>query len=902
MRHFIIALSVLFYLTACSQHDSPSSIQTIDPELTDEELASSIIELKELITSSPDELQLRLLLAKAYLYQGKYDFAEKEVNKYLELKAKDTEIESAQTIFEVLFLSESYTLLEQLSTLAASSDNGLVSDLILFSGQRQGFKAKTGLYKDIYPLLSEEKLPELAAVLAENSLTQKNYIPHLVVAKFFYSKAEYSYSSTLFDQLHDLRPYDNQVIVFAATSYLKTHQLNKAEYFADLLSRGNKGNPLSMLIKGTVNFEKSNFKDEERYLEGAISRGLDSFDARLTAALTNYQLGNFEKAYNHFEKIEEKIPPSHPIYQYISATKLILGDPLGAYESSKGLEVNDTTFPLLLNLAHTLRKSGDEEDSDALLKVLDQKDFIDKDISFTLDSYLKTIDQADSIPLETSFNNSSQTEQQRAMLITSLISDSKEQTAIEYLDKWYLESPKDEKLLILKLAALLKLNNVEQAEQTITQMKSIAPAHPLINTFDAYRALKNGDKNKAHEILKSTISDSYYSPWAVKLLINTSRENLNDTVSFLSNVYNENNGSTSLAPTLDLAFSLAMTNQFEKALETIERWEATNADNPIPEKIYELKSVLYLSKNDIRNTKLTLTMWMKSKGISKSYILRALALANQIEDWDYAVTVIDQALSKFNGELSDTLKLIKIRYLLKGNKNPQAIATLSSCSAKLKTTHLWKKLKGQTLAIEKNFSQASLLFSEAYRASNSTETAIYLMQSYYANGQFDSAEKFAIRHLSTYPKDILVRARLAEFLFVKAPIRASEHYDYLYDNGLATTSSLNNHAWLLLNQGESEKALSMAEKAYNKNSGETAVLDTYLKSLIASHKYDEAMKLAESIYNKNSKDFDIAIIYARTLVDIGDDDGAKAVLNFISPQNNDQKNKYNQVKMMTSGN
>ena len=892
-------------LFACTPSSNKEPVTSISPELSSTELASSVVKLRGAVKSSPQDANQRYLLAKAYLYQGKYDFAEKEVNKYLENTAEENSKSVDRIVMEILFLSESYTSLYSLANklTPGSEAHHLAQDLLSFSGQRQNSEVKSALFKNLYPLLNQNRLNELDAFIDESTIGQHTFIQQLLAARFYYSTGDFKSSSIIFDHLHTLRPFDTQVIVLAAISFYKAHSLEKADYYADLLSKANKDNPIAMLIKGSINFEAGNFAAAEQELELATSRGLDSFEARLTSALTSYQLGNFEKAYNHFEKIEDKIPDTHPIYRYITATKLMLGDPLEAYNSSKGLEVNDSTLPLLLNLARSLRATGETAESDSLLSVLKKEKFSDKDINYTLDTYLKSVGQIDSSSLTSSFENSSQNTQQRAVLIVSLISSNEEQTAIDYLDEWLTEAPNDEKLLILKLAALVKIGDSEKIDEAIDTIEEIPPNHPLLNSYRALALLQDGNKPKAHQLLKETISNNFYSPWAVKLLVNSSANDSEkeSTLKFLTSVYNDNDGQKYLTPTLDLAFTQASASQFERAIATIDKWEQAKSDTTSEsDEIFELKTVLYLSVKELKNAKETLAEWKESTGISKKYLLRALSLADLDKDWRFAISSINEAQNQLDEEDSETLKLLKVRYLLKNNQNSEAIKSLESCSVKTKAMPVWKKFKGQTLAIDKQYSQAIAFFSDAYRMSNSTESAIYLMQSYYANQQLAQAEKFALKHLDVYPKDIVVRMRLAEFLFNSSPSKAIKHYEFLNNNGLSSTSSLNNHAWLLLKIGENKSALELAQKAYNKAPDEIAVIDTYIKSLVASNKTNEALALAESLYSKQRDSFEIAMIYTKTLLDSNDKNTAKGVLRLIIPKGNQQRADYNRMKEMLS--
>lgn len=146
----------------------------------------------------------------------------------------------------------------------------------------------------------------------------------------------------------------------------------------------------------------------------------------------------------------------------------------------------------------------------------------------------------------------------------------------------------------------------KKIDEAIDTIEEISPNHPLLNSYRALALLQDGNKPKAHQLLKETISNNFYSPWAVKLLVNSSANDSEkeSTLKFLTSVYNDNDGQKYLTPTLDLAFTQASASQFERAIATIDKWEQAKSDTTSEsDEIFELKTVLYLSVKELKKCK-----------------------------------------------------------------------------------------------------------------------------------------------------------------------------------------------------------------------------------------------------------------------------------------------------------
>ncbi|MCH8896660.1 MAG: tetratricopeptide repeat protein, partial [Proteobacteria bacterium] len=88
----LVLLALLLSIGACSR-DPASRLELAQQKVADNDYVTAIIELKNLLQSSPDNIEARLLLAKVSLALGDPLAAEKELNKALDLGAEA----SAQT-------------------------------------------------------------------------------------------------------------------------------------------------------------------------------------------------------------------------------------------------------------------------------------------------------------------------------------------------------------------------------------------------------------------------------------------------------------------------------------------------------------------------------------------------------------------------------------------------------------------------------------------------------------------------------------------------------------------------------------------------------------------------------------------------------------------------------------
>ncbi len=80
----LVLLTLLFFLSAC-ERDPASRLELAQQKVAGNDYVTAIIELKNLLQSSPDNIEARLLLAKVSLALGDPLAAEKELNVAIDL-------------------------------------------------------------------------------------------------------------------------------------------------------------------------------------------------------------------------------------------------------------------------------------------------------------------------------------------------------------------------------------------------------------------------------------------------------------------------------------------------------------------------------------------------------------------------------------------------------------------------------------------------------------------------------------------------------------------------------------------------------------------------------------------------------------------------------------------------
>jgi Tfp pilus assembly protein PilF len=206
-------------------------------------------------------------------------------------------------------------------------------------------------------------------------------------------------------------------------------------------------------------------------------------------------------------------------------------------------------------------------------------------------------------------------------------------------------------------------------------------------------------------------------------------------------------------------------------------------------------------------------------------------------------------------------------------------------------------IHGRIALLEGDFINALPLLQNFYKTFNSTQNAILLTITLQNLNKKEQAINLLENHLSSDEKAHKARELLANLYIESSKGLAIKHYQIITDTQPLNISALNNLAWLLMEEGELDKALIFSEKAYLFSPKVAKVADTYSQILLRLKKKNEALVKSKEAYNlSQGKDINIALNYIDILMVNSRFHEAKSILSQISPTTEYQKNRVKELK------
>jgi tetratricopeptide (TPR) repeat protein len=877
MNRIAITISILLstVLVGCSDDTSSMKVADIEQLIQNNELDRASIALKQKIQKQPDDITARLLLAQTQLNLGEYEGAEKEFLKILDVNKKDDFTGSFFSGYaEALYFTDNMVLLEKLSIEHKELTTKAI-DVLVFTGLYQTDKLQEG---SIAKLIATRNLEAALNEFDENTITQDNYYLGYRLVDLLFQEKKYQSALKLSELLIDIRRLDNRPVFYAMISSYKLGFFEKADKLASRILTSNQNNAIANLVKSAYSLEKSDFKEAKDYADLAIRGGLSNFDIRVIAGIANFQLDNFEQAYEHFSRIKKSLSKDSSVYHYVVATEIELGI---TDSSSFYLQNNDLGALLGLELVEQLEISGNENDADQLKQQISKIDIENEELNKVINMVLKSkgMSPYDTSDLKKILNTTSL--QDRQLYISSFIAGGDTETAFATIEHWLSNDPDNIDLLLLKAAALLKVERIAEAKEIFLDILAIDRMHPQANTFLAFDKLKQEDYEGSIKDFQSVLS-SQYSHNAVAGLIKASNLNnsLDDSLAWLIELYEKNSTSDSNLAT-DIAFIYFRKNQPSKALDFLSEVESQPT---LPNRFYSLLSTIYASLGNNDAVENTISKWKVNSGLNDALISFSLRYYELQHKWELGISLIEEIEESSGKQLSPRLLASKAYFYTRANKISAAERILIDVP-NVATNYYATKARGFIAATKSNWDQASESFKLVYEKSQSTENAVLLLKAYQALEDKRSVEQLANEHINKFPNDSSFKLRYAEWLFIKAPYDAITLYESMVKDNLVNINVLNNLSWLLQERGKLDEANNYINQAIKLDSSNINVVDTAITIKLKLSKSDEAVDLAADLYQSSDDNFSAGIIFVKTLIDTGDKSSAAAVLSKLKPRN-----------------
>ena len=873
-RTTIIASAVALALgvSACSEQKSLEQLLASASEHSAKrDFGTAIIELKNAVRLAPKNAQARIALGIAYLEQGNYIFAEKELEKSQQLGIDQANVTpllaqvkaklgKADEVYQLVQASvdindDDYIIVLTYAGIAALADNDIdkAQDYI---GQAIAI-SETAAYSQVgkaYLAHSEQDFSQGLADI-ENLLQEAPSLSEalLLKAHLLFALEDYGQAAGLFTQYLTKHPMDYSVHYFEINSLIKAELYAQAEAITDKLLEKFKKAPLALHYKAQLQYQKGLYEEAKTSAEQAIQGGATSAVTKLIAGASAYQLKDYEQAYNHLKPVEGFLSNNHPVKKLLAVIRLQLGYSSEAAENFVALEgLSNADSGFLQASASSLIEIGDFESAQKLIEKAEKLDPDNAQLSAQKGVVLLSQNNDEGIrSLERAIELAPSLVNIDLALGLQYLKANDVNEAQKIADKLINEHSEIATGYLLQGLIFGKNNKLEQADEAFKKAIAVEPNN-VASLF--HLGLIKADSNKVDEALgyfeKVIILSPEHNGALVNLLkLSANSNQLVRTENFLTKNYDSNN----LLLTLALAQNLRLNNKVPEAIELLENFSnkdivnaqywATLGDSYMQLKLFEESNIAF------------------SNGLaldSSNYFLniRKIGSLEVLSKYPEALLQTRKAISLFPKD--ERLIILLAFYEVKNENISKAKVAFDIAKQSQLEHHLLDFVAGTIALSNKSFSMAVGNFSSAYDKKASDENAIQLSRALKFNGQQKQAEKVLENYLVTNQKDYKVRILLAE-LYGNID-RDKKVAQYLAINEVSPNNVgiLNNLAWNQYKLAQIDDALVNLEHAYTLSPTSLVVLESYGVVLFANKSYKQAVEILELAIVKGSKDEEVA--------------------------------------------
>jgi putative PEP-CTERM system TPR-repeat lipoprotein len=860
----IVTVLMLLVLSCSQQKTVDEYVAQADQAAVAKDYASVVVLLKNAIKQDSKSAKLRFELGKAYIEQGDYASAEKELEraqslgadfpffiaKLIEVKVKLNKIDEALTFADsTQTLAESEAVIVYIYAGIAAIQQGEHSKAKEYIEQAIAVK-ENSIYSQFgkaYLAHIDSEFENGLATIDELLTTHPDFAEALLLKGYLLQASEkFEAAATTFEAYARARPKELQVHFFIAQNYVYAQLFDKAEPEVDLLLKIAEFHPLANQLKAEIEYSRQEYQKAREHALRSYQQDESFHLAKIIAGVSSYQLGDFEQAYQQLTLVETMLSPEHLVKKLIIDLQLKLGYDTEAVSGLNALvDANEADTSMLTMASNQMLAEGNVAAAQELLQSsIDLNSDNPLEIAKQGATQLRLSQSAKGIELlEKALKLDPKLAFAEQSLALGYVASSQYQEAIVIAKKWQLDASKQVQGYLLESVILDKQNNITNAEVLLKKVleldaNNIAALYKL-GTY----AHKNEEKDLAFNLYTKVLA---IKPPHIRAIISFTR--LVGTESNLAEkaiTYYQgeiNKGANNNFSKLGLAYIYRTQQKHQASIDLFKEILASN--EPIDGIEMSLGDSYQLTKNYVEAINVYQTYAdANPKNLKAAHML--IALFEKTRKVEQAVTQIDKSLKFHKDNIG--LLLLKTYYqsMLQIEPSLHDIELLKGNEGAVEHW-LFDKMMGNLAYNKKNFSTSSLSYKKAYEKSSIDGNAMNLSRSMALGGDKDKAVAFLENHIAKTKAGSNIKVMLADvYLSSNKTDMAINLYQEIVKADTANVVAFNNLSYLELEKGNNASALSYAEKAMKLATNNPAIIDTYALSLVANGKITAAIEQYE---------------------------------------------------------
>lgn len=849
----------IIILSACSsEKTAEEAMESANKYIQEKDFNAAIIELKNVLRIAPENVEARFLLGKNYINNGAAASAEKELSRALKHGYDQNLV--------VPLLAKSFLMqnkLKEVTELVDSSnvtDTNAVTSLLLYDALAHfklnkliqakdsileaNMASKESIYTQLgnaYLASKTQNIKEAINTVNELLELHPNFTDALLLqGQLFVQTKDFVNAVKSFEDYRQQAPEDLVARLFLADAYIKNNQYEEAEEHLNIILAVHDRHAYSNSLLAVIFLQRNDTEKTQYHAERSINNGLDSIFNRLVAGASAFNNKKYERAYQHLNMISDKLPKNHIGIKLLAGAQLALGHTIDAESTLNDLDNMSVKESMLFTAASfQLLQSGNVNSAKLMLDKSEDINSTDATYNARIGMLKLSLNDIEGIAnLQKAIDANPELKSAKYALAAALMMSKKYDDALKFGKQWQKEYPNEATGFNIAADALLKLDQIEEAETNYNKALKINPANPASLMYFAGKAESNGNLEKTIQFLKLILdADPSYQQALISYYVINKRINQSELgLLALKNAYEHNKHS--LQYKIIYAKALVAESQPKEVLVLLRSLPLDETTNSF---IWFALGDSFAALKQYDEAIKVFKKWTEMQPQQPRSYLRLINVLKMSGNFDEALKVTELALKDFS--TSPEFLLLKAHLLLLKADLFEAQVQLDNIDEKFKDSLQFTTIQTQIWLEQGEYQKALPTLQASYQTDQNARNTLLVSTALNKLNKSEERILFLEKHILNNPKDTISLTLLAEAMVIsQQKDKAISYYKELISLNVVKPLILNNLAWLLYEKElfiEAEKHALIAKETASENAD---VLDTLGMIQLKLKKYNSAIE------------------------------------------------------------
>ncbi|MBF7071878.1 PEP-CTERM system TPR-repeat protein PrsT [Glaciecola sp. MH2013] len=873
------SLALVFALSGCAKKTTEDHLEAAADFSQEGNYNAAVVELKNAIQLAPDMATARYELGKAYLLQNKFEAAEKELNKSLELGMSAVDVipylarayqgSGANSALEVIdheliglttvqkaevgfFKAQSLIQLNKIDKATVLIDQ--LVDLDTDSAYR-------GLARVLKLILERENVEALTQAVALQKQAPLNKDVLNITARLYMLNEEPEKAADVYAKYVKAAPEDIETKFRLAAMLVQQNRTEEAEPHVDDLLQINDQHPLLNQLKGVIKAAAQDYEAAQRFSETAINNGRTDPTVRMVAGYSAYRLADYEASSMHLEAIASDLPDNHPALRVLAASQLQTGKSVEASNVLNRLDnLTAEDASLFSKTGYELLQSGNITKAK---EVVGRADGISEEADdLTRLGMLKLeLNNVEGIlDLENAVEKSPDSVTARSTLATAYLAANELEKASELATEWKRESSDQPGGFLLAGEVAARQGDLAVAEREYMTAAALAPTDNKVKmslvSLDILNDKPDEALNKLSDLLKNTPSykpaiSAYFSLMSKQ---DKAQEGMQPALEQAKNAPQDYQLKTTIAK------MYVVQGKDDEALSVLNE---IPSDSRAPQAFWTTKGLMLFKNGSMNAAKVHYETWLDIAPNNPDAVFGNLLLLDSQNKYPEGLALLNKLTLVREAIQFDILKSY---FLVMSGDVEGGKALLQSFNENVQLVPFVRGVKARISLLERRPADAIEDAKAAYEANPNTKNLVVLVQAYDQTNNAQASSSVLEKHTDANPNDLQALMLHAEKAISSDNAEAIKRYEAALELNENNFVVLNNLAYVLTQEGQLERAAPLAKRAFDLKPNNPPTVDTYAQILAKQGKLDEALKTYNRVMNQDVGSEEIFLNYIEVLL------------------------------------